>query len=165
MNFLKLRTPFLTEYLRWLLLKRLFFWNLLIRTFLELLELEVISVSTGFTLRIISPCYITILFNYSLKGTFWKSFCFKFTKTKKYKAKQLYQHLKWFVCSSFEVFNPDFPFYHHQLLYQRLLVQCQQCEICSKLTIKTQERRHWLYSGTSFLTLNTFHPSFWCFYC
>ena len=39
------------------------------------------------------------------------------------------------------------------------------CEICSKLTIKTLERRHWCSSGVLLLTLNRFHTFFWCFQC
>ena len=37
------------------------------------------------------------------------------------------------------------------------------CEICSKLTIKTLEQRHWLVS--LLLTLNRFHKFCWCFSC
>ena len=54
------------------------------------------------------------------------------------------------------------------------------CEICSKLTIKTPEPRHWCRSGDFIvnfeqilqivlvfllLTLNRFHKLFWRFYC
>ena len=35
-----------------------------------------------------------------------------------------------------------------------------RCEICSKLTIKTPERRHWCRSGVFILTLNIFHTLF-----
>ena len=42
-------------------------------------------------------------------------------------------------------------------------------EICSKLTIKTPERRQdalsWFRSGVFILTLNRFHTMFWCFNC
>ena len=40
-----------------------------------------------------------------------------------------------------------------------------RCEICSKLTAKTPERRHWRCSGVFLLILKTFHTLFWCFYC
>ena len=40
-----------------------------------------------------------------------------------------------------------------------------RCEICSKLTIKTSERRHWRRSGVLLLTLNIFHTLFQCFCC
>ena len=35
-----------------------------------------------------------------------------------------------------------------------------RCEICSKLTIKTPERRHWRRPGAFLLTLNIFHTFF-----
>ena len=35
-----------------------------------------------------------------------------------------------------------------------------RCEICSKFTIKTPERRQWRRSGVSVVTLNIFHTLF-----
>ena len=40
-----------------------------------------------------------------------------------------------------------------------------KCEICSKLTIKTPEWRHWFILMSLLLTLNIFHSLFYCFYC
>ena len=37
------------------------------------------------------------------------------------------------------------------------------CEICSKLTMKTPERRQWRRSGVFIVNLNKFHVLFWCF--
>ena len=36
-------------------------------------------------------------------------------------------------------------------------------EICSKLTIKTPERRHWSRFGVYFVNFNVFHTFFYCF--
>ena len=40
----------------------------------------------------------------------------------------------------------------------------KRCEICSKLTIKTSEQRHWRRSGVFLLTLNIFY-AFFCRFC
>ena len=39
------------------------------------------------------------------------------------------------------------------------------CEICSKLTIKTPERRHDVFLVSLLLTFNKFHTLFLCFHC
>ena len=39
------------------------------------------------------------------------------------------------------------------------------CEICSKLTIKTKERRHWRSSAFFIVTLNRFQTLSWCVHC
>ena len=41
----------------------------------------------------------------------------------------------------------------------------RMCEIYSKLTLKTTERRHWRRSIVFTVNLNRFHSLFWCFYC
>ena len=38
------------------------------------------------------------------------------------------------------------------------------CEMCSKLTIKTPEWRHWHRSGVFIVTLNRFHTLFCCLF-
>ena len=38
-------------------------------------------------------------------------------------------------------------------------------EICSMLTIKTQEQRQWSSSGAFIANFNRFYTSFWCFHC
>ena len=38
------------------------------------------------------------------------------------------------------------------------------CEICSTLTIKTPQRRHWRRSGVFTVNLNRFHTLSWCFH-
>ena len=38
-------------------------------------------------------------------------------------------------------------------------------EMCSNLTIKTQERRQWRHSGVLLLILKKFHGLFRCFHC
>ena len=40
----------------------------------------------------------------------------------------------------------------------------RRCKICSKLTIKTLEWRHWCHSGVFIVDLNIFHTFFYCFY-
>ena len=40
----------------------------------------------------------------------------------------------------------------------------KRCEICSKLTIKTPERRQW-FLVSLLLTLNRFHILFWHYHC
>ena len=39
------------------------------------------------------------------------------------------------------------------------------CEICSKLTKKTPERRHNVFLASLLLTLNRFHTLLWCLHC
>ena len=39
------------------------------------------------------------------------------------------------------------------------------CEICSKLTVKTPELRHWPRSGVLIVNFERFNTLFWYFYC
>ena len=40
----------------------------------------------------------------------------------------------------------------------------RRCEICSQLTIKTPERRHWRHSGVFIVNFQHISASFWCFW-
>ena len=78
-------------------------------------------------------------------------------------------------CSIFPVWTSVMPFNHTFLLFHNPVSICMfkvnnrntkpRFEICSKLTIKTPERRQWDRSVSLLLTLNIFHTLFYCFYC
>ena len=69
------------------------------------------------------------------------------------------------------IFSNSYSEEHHWTVAFQLIVvtQSQQwkhqsCEICSKLTTKTPQRRHWHCSGVFMLTINWFHALLWCFH-
>ena len=65
----------------------------------------------------------------------------------------------------FRDYTPDFKWRYNLACIYIFKVKTPtraMCEICSKLTIKTSERR---FLVPLFLALNRFHILFWCFYC